>query len=186
MKLILLIILLIIVIYLYNQTLIETKKENMDPIIYCNKNCGKYNIDKTSTNISGCLSCDSCGVCTLPNNNQICMNGNKDGAYFNDDCSGSNWQYGLTTSNSNIPINYDYESQLINIGQTNNLPSQATNVSYEIQRTTPISKIRHNETTLALANLLDKINSTNRDSSISEDNIQQLQEILNKLKSSVS
>ena len=135
--LILIIILLIIVTYLYNQTLIETKKkENMGVTDRCNRNCGNYNIDRTSTNISGCLSCEYCGVCTLPNKNQICMNGNEDGAYFNSDCSGSNWNFGTSgiKSNTSTKVNYNYDRQLSELGQTDNLPSQNRNVSYEIKK----------------------------------------------------
>jgi hypothetical protein len=194
MKLILLIILLIIVIYLYNQTLIETKKEYLDTEIKCTKNCGNYNIDRTSTNISICLACDSCGVCTLPNKNQICMNGNKDGAYFNDDCSGSNWKYGNTTTTTTktttkpISTDYDYEYQLKMIGQTDNLPSKATKVSYLIPNTEPQrrSSTISNDTTNALSNLLNKINSTKQNDGIDKDTVKKLQQILNKLTSSTS
>lgn len=186
MKLILLIILLIIVIYLYNQTLIEPKKEYLD--IECDKNCGNFNIDRTRTNIPECLACDSCGICTL-NNNQICMNGNQTGAYFNNDCSGSNWKYDNTTTTTKpttIPtsINYDYEYLLKMMGQTNNLPSQTKIVSYEIPKTTQ-TKLRRSilekDTTNILADLLNKINSSNQNNSIDKDTVKKLQDILNKL-----
>ena len=185
------IILLIIVVYLYNQTLIETKKkENMGVTDRCDRNCGNYNIDRTSTNISGCLSCEYCGVCTLPNKNQLCMNGNEDGAYFNSDCSGSNWNFGSSVINSysSTRINYDYNSQLSDLGQTDNLPSQNRIVSYEIKKEqTKIPSKIQNQTKDALADLLNKINSSSTQSdSINQDTIQQLQQILTKLKNQKS
>lgn len=198
--LILIIVLIIVVIYLYNQTLIENKKESYtSQTSQCNRNCGNYNIDTTSTNISGCLSCGYCGVCTLPNNSQICMNGDASGAYFNLDCSGSNWNFGSGVINS---IGLNYEDQLANMGQTDNLPSQATNVSYDISKT-PMYHSDHSDysdqTINALADLLDKINRSNQQNSnnsndqntndqntIDQNTIQQLQQILNQLKSSTS
>lgn len=188
--LILITILLIIVVYLYNQTLIETKKkENMGITDRCNRNCGNYNIDKTSTNISGCLSCEHCGVCTLSNRSQICMNGNEDGAYFNDDCSGFNWNFGTSGINSysSTRVNYDYENQLADLGQTDNLPSQNKIISYEIKKEQPgkISKKIQKQTTYALADLLNKINSSSTQSdSINQNTILQLQQILNQLQNS--
>jgi len=187
MKLILLIILLIIVIYLYNQTLVEPKKEYLD--IKCDKNCGNFNIETTKTNIQGCLACNSCGVCTL-NKKQICMNGNKTGAYFVDDCSGSNWKYDNTTTTTTtdpttIPTSiYDYEYQLKMMGQTNNLPSQTKIVSYDIPITTQTNlrqSILEKDTANSLADLLNKINSSNQKNSINKDTVNKLQEILNKL-----
>jgi hypothetical protein len=184
--LIFIIILLIIVVYLYNQTLIETKKENMKQIDRCTRNCGNYNIDRTSTNISRCLSCEYCGVCSLPNKKQICMNGDEDGAYFNSDCSGSNWNFGSSPTKSYTPsrVNYDYEKQLIELGHTDNLPSQITDVSYEIKKEQPkISAKMRKQTSDSLADLLNKINSTNNNN-IDMDTKTQLQEILNRLQNS--
>lgn len=189
--LIFIIILLIIVVYLYNQTLIETKKkENMGVTYRCNRNCGNYNIDKTSTDVAGCLSCNSCGVCTLPNKSQMCLNGNINGAYFSDDCSGVNWKFGNSTYNqppNNYSYDYDYEKQLQNLGQITNLPSQATDVSYEIKPTV-VRKSRQlkNQTTNSLSELLGKINSSSDKNTIDKDTVQQLQQILNQLQSSKS
>jgi len=187
--LIIIIILLIVVVYLYNQTLIETKKkENMELTDRCNRNCGNYNIDRTSTNISGCLSCEHCGVCTLPNRSQICMNGDEDGAHFNSDCSGENWNFGSSASKSytSTNVNYEYENQLSELGQTDNLPSQNRIVSYEIKKEQPKIKAKiQKQTENALDDLLNKINSSsaNKDS-IDQDTIKQLQQILNRLKNS--
>ena len=187
MEFILIIVLLIIVVYLYNQTLIETKKENMEQIDRCTRNCGNYNIDKTRTNISGCLSCKHCGVCSLPNKKQICMNGDENGAYFNSDCSGENWQFGTSVikSYTSTRVNYDYENQLSELGQTDNLPSQIRNVSYEIKKEQPkIPDKIQKQTRDALADLLDKINSTNNNNNIDTNTKTQLQEILNRLQNS--
>jgi hypothetical protein len=187
MILILIIILLIIVVYLYNQTLIETKKEKYNTTnLLCSKNCGNYNIDRTSTDVAGCLSCDSCGVCTLPNRTQMCLNGNINGAYFYNDCSGLNWMFGNSknyqTQNNYNYYDYDYENQLRNLGQTTNLPSQVKDVSYEIEKTVPISKQLKTQTANALADLLNKINTSNTKNSIDKDTVQQLNQILIKLK----
>lgn len=177
MDFIVIIVLLIIIIYLYNQTLIETKrKENYQS--QCTRNCGNYNIDRTSTNISGCLSCGYCGVCTLPNKSQICMNGDEDGSYFNNDCSGSNWKFGSGII-SPTGLNLNYESQLQSLGQSSNLPSQTTDISYEIPKET----INTDKTIQALADLLDKIDSTKENNNIDDDTISQLQQILNQLQS---
>lgn len=192
--LILILILLIIIIYLYNQTLIETKKENYKTTeLLCNRNCGNYNIDRTSTDVAGCLSCDSCGVCTLPNRKQMCLNGNINGAYFYNDCSGLNWMFGNSKNyqysndyDYDYDYNYDYENQLRNLGQTTNLPSQVTDVSYEIEKTVvPKSKQIRTQTADALSDLLNKINKSNKsnnNNSIDKDTVKQLNQILIKLK----
>lgn len=190
--LIIIIILLIIVVYLYNQSLIETKKkENMSVTDRCDRYCGNYNIYTTSTNISGCLSCGFCGVCTSPNKSQICMNGDASGAYFNSDCSGSNWNFGTSPIKSYTPtdINYDYENQLSELGQTDNLPSQNKIVSYEIKKEQPVLSNKtqtHTQTTDALADLLNKINSSknSNNTNIDQSTITQLQQILNQLQNS--
>lgn len=190
--LILIIILLIIIVYLYNQTLIETKKkeEHMSTKLMCNRNCGNYNINRISTDVAGCLSCDSCGVCTLPNRSQLCLNGNINGAYFNDDCSGVNWQFGNSATHqtpNNYYFNFDYEKQLRNLGQITNLPSQATEVSYEIKPTVVRnSRQLRNQTTNSLSELLNKINSSSEKNTIDKDSVKQLQEILVKLRNQKS
>ena len=185
MELILIIVLFIIVIYLYNQTLIEPRKENLT--MNCNRNCGQYNIDRTSTNISGCLSCGYCGVCTLPNKTQMCMNGNEDGAYFNNDCSGSNWQFGSGVINP-TGLDFNYESQLTSIGQTDNLPSQTTDISHEIPKTTYTQNTQTsvNIQNQTLTDLLNKLNTSRQQNTIDPDTANQLQAILNKLQSSSS
>jgi len=199
MELIIIIILLIVVIYLYNQTLIETKKkERYTNNNQCNRNCGNYNIDQISTNVAGCVSCGYCGVCTLPNKRQRCMNGDEDGAYFNSDCSGLNWVFGSGVINQydDYGTSLDYESQLIELGQTDNLPSQVSDVSYDITDESTYNVYSHyhprnydlTDTTSALSNLLDKINSTNNktnsNSNIDQSTIKQLQQILNQLQNS--
>jgi hypothetical protein len=188
MEVILIIVLFIIIIYLYNQTLIESKQEKYTGNInmQCSRNCGQYNIDTTSTNIAGCLSCGYCGVCTMPNKSQMCMNGNAKGAYFNNDCSGSNWRFGTGVINP-TGLNFNYESQLTNLGQTDNLPSKVKNVSYEIPTsTTRLTTRSTNLTSNALADLLNKIYSSNQSNTIDSDTLKQLQIILNKLQSSTS
>jgi hypothetical protein len=191
MELIIIIILLIVIIYLYNQTLIETKKKERytNNKSQCNRNCGNYNIDTTSTDVAGCLSCGYCGLCTLPNKSQICMNGNEDGAYFNSDCSGNNWNFSSGIINP-TGLDFSYESQLTNLGQTDNLPSQVTKVSYDITDESTYNVYSHyhprryqqEQTTSALANLLNKINSTNnKNNNIDPKTITQLQQILNQL-----
>jgi hypothetical protein len=190
--LILIIILLIIVVYLYNKTLIETKKKEKYSAtkIVCNINCGNYNINRIKTDVAGCLSCDSCGVCTLPNKNQMCLNGNKNGAFFSDDCSGVNWKYGNSISHrlpNNYHFNYNYEKQLKKLGQITNLPSQARVISYEIKPTTVRkSQQLRNQTTDSLSELLNKINSSSDKNTIDKDTVKQLQEILVKLKNQKS
>lgn len=189
--LILIIILLITIVYLYNKTLIETKKEeHMSPKLVCNRNCGNYNINRRSTDIAGCLSCDSCGVCTLPNRSQMCLNGNINGAYFSSDCSGENWKYGNSITHqipNNYYFNFDYEKQLKNLGQITNLPSQATEVSSEIKPT--VDRKSHqlrNQTTNSLSELLNKINSSSEKNTIDKATVKQLQEILVKLRNQKS
>jgi hypothetical protein len=190
--LIFIIILLIVIVYLYNQTLIETKKkeEYTSTKLVCNRNCGNYNINRISTDVAGCLSCDSCGVCTLPNKSQMCLNGNINGAYFSDDCSGVNWKFGNSVYSqppNNYYFDYDYEKQLQNLGQITNLPSQATDVSYEIEPTV-VRKSRQlkKQTTDSLSELLGKINSSSEKNTIDKDTVKQLQEILVKLKNQKS
>jgi hypothetical protein len=100
------------------------------------------------------------------------MNGDKNGAYFNSDCSGSNWKFGISPIKSYTFArdNNDYKKQLINIGQTDNLPSQNK---------------KQKQTINVLTDILDKINySTNNKESISKDRVSQLQEILNQLQNS--
>jgi hypothetical protein len=193
---IIIIILLIIVIYLHKKTLVETKKKEKygnSSSIQCTRNCGVYNIDKTTTSVTDCLSCGYCGVCTLPNKSQVCMSGDEDGSYYNEYCSGTNWTFGsglITPSGDD----YSYESQLTNLGQKTNLPSQASTVSYEIEKT-KTQKTNNDKTTLYLSNLLNKLNQnqtnintndTNAANTIDKDTILKLQQILAKLKSSQS
>ena len=74
---------------------IEYKKENLEEV--CDTNCGKHRTE------GSCLSCENCGVCTLTKRDKIytyCLPGNKDGAFFNEQCKNTAWTF---RGNESIP-----------------------------------------------------------------------------------
>jgi hypothetical protein len=87
MKYIIVIILLLLIVFFTMKKSIEYRKENLE---ICDANCGKHTTD------GSCLSCENCGVCKLTRRDKIytyCLPGNKDGAYFNEECKNTTWTY---------------------------------------------------------------------------------------------
>ncbi len=67
---------------------IEYRKENLDEV--CDTNCGKHKTE------GSCLSCENCGVCKLTSRDKIytyCLSGDKNGAFFNQQCKGTAWTF---------------------------------------------------------------------------------------------
>lgn len=121
---IIIIILTILIIYLTSKINTYYKKETLINSS-CTYNCGYYRTEEE------CLSCKNCGVCTLTEKNRIyhsCLNGDKNGAYFNNSCRGQNWKFGELVSTpvtSTATSIYDISQNVIN-----NLPLYST--SYRI------------------------------------------------------
>jgi hypothetical protein len=206
MFLITIIILLIIIVYLYNQLHIESRKDNYvnvntpsNTTMSCSRNCGQYNIDVTSTDIPGCLSCGYCGVCTLPNKTQVCVNGDASGSYFNVQCSGDAWQFGTKISNPNkdkkSKDQITYEDQLKALGQRSNLPSQTNVPSYLLPPTSQKNMSYNNWSIASETMYTPNINLTNQNLTnqnltnqnltnqnlINQDLTNQIQQLLNQL-----
>ena len=91
MKYIIILILIILIIFLLinkkNRIEYREKYSNLD----CDFNCGKYDNDED------CLACSNCGLCNLTDNKgnktKQCLPGTKNGAFFNEYCSGKAWLY---------------------------------------------------------------------------------------------
>lgn len=89
MKFIIIIIFLILIVFFSTKVNTEYKREHFKQ--GCTTACGKFTTD------SGCLNCVNCGICTIKYKDRIsrqCLNGDNNGAYFNNNCTGSNWNYG--------------------------------------------------------------------------------------------
>jgi hypothetical protein len=89
MKFIIIIIFLILIVFFATKANTEYKREHFKQ--GCTTACGMFTTD------DGCLNCVNCGICTIKYKDRIsrqCLNGDKNGAYFNNNCKGSNWNYG--------------------------------------------------------------------------------------------
>ena len=89
MKFIIIIIFLILIVFFTTKVNTEYKREQFKQ--GCTTACGMFTTDQ------GCLNCVNCGICTIKYKDRIsrqCMNGDNNGAYFNNNCKGSNWNYG--------------------------------------------------------------------------------------------
>jgi hypothetical protein len=118
---IIIIFLTIIIIYFTSKINTYYKKETLINSS-CGFNCGYYRSEED------CLGCRNCGVCTLTEKNRIyhsCLNGDKNGAYFNNSCRGSNWKYGNVTPAPPTLRGYDISQNTIQ-----NLPLYST--SYRV------------------------------------------------------
>jgi hypothetical protein len=99
MKFIIIIIFLILIVFFATKVNTEYKREQFKQ--GCTTACGMFTTDK------GCLNCVNCGICTIKYRDRIsrqCLNGDKNGAYFNNNCKGSNWNYGDKDNNDDINL----------------------------------------------------------------------------------
>jgi hypothetical protein len=67
---------------------IEYRKENLEEV--CDANCGKHKTE------GSCLSCKNCGVCKLTKRDKVytyCLPGNKESAFFNEQCKNTAWTF---------------------------------------------------------------------------------------------
>jgi len=96
MKFIIIIIFLILIVFFATKANTEYKREHFKQ--GCTTACGMFTTD------DGCLNCVNCGICTIKYKDRIsrqCLNGDKNGAYFNNNCKGSNWNYGNKEEDNN-------------------------------------------------------------------------------------
>jgi hypothetical protein len=105
MKFIIIIIFLILIVFFSTRINTEYKREHLKQS--CTTACGMFTTD------NGCLNCVNCGICTIKYKDRIsrqCLNGDKNGAYFNNECKGSNWNYGEKDSTSNDATELIYQT----------------------------------------------------------------------------
>lgn len=118
---IIIIFLIISIIYFTSKINTYYKKETLINNS-CGFNCGYYRSEED------CLGCKNCGVCTLTEKNRIyhsCLNGDKNGAFFNNSCKGSNWKFGDVTPAPPTLRGYDISQDVMK-----NLPLYST--SYHV------------------------------------------------------
>jgi len=116
------------------------KNENFSVCDDIKQNCGLITIPQsmqspssgiTNSRRDDCLSCSTCGICTS-NSKSVCVNGNKDGPLFYDDCN--KYEYGTNPPIINIAetpitedLNYSYQDILSEeLHQTNSTSNSDT------------------------------------------------------------
>jgi hypothetical protein len=86
------VIITLIIFIIYHLEVIEEIFDDLSDCI----NCSNNTLDK-------CVKCDTCGICELKDK-KICLNGDKDGPIYTDDCISYQYKDNDLITNKNGPI----------------------------------------------------------------------------------